>query len=93
MPRLKHGRRAGVGPSAVGDQREVHFDDFCASGFQRLARIFPEGDHGLAGMDALTGRAADTGLSLRPPVHPVDKHARHNRGACLEGTVLAASSR
>ncbi|MNE06940.1 hypothetical protein D3C80_995400 [compost metagenome] len=86
---VEHGRRARSVPFAVGDQREVHFDDFGASRFQRLARVFPEGNHGRAGMDALAGRAADAGvLAGAGQFILVDKHARHAEALALEGIRL-----
>ncbi len=86
---IEHSRRAGSVPFAVGDQREVHFDDDGASGFQRLTGLFPQGDHGRAGMDALTGRAADAGVVAGAGQFIlVDKHARHAEAFALEGIGL-----
>ncbi len=88
---IEHGRRTGSVPFAVGDQREVHFDNFCASGFQRLARLLPQRNHGLAGMDALTGRAADAGVFAGAGQFIlVDKHARHAEALALEGIGLGS---
>ncbi len=86
---VEHGRCAGSVPFAVGDQREVHLDDLGARGFQRLARLFPQGNHRLAGVDALTGRAADAGvLAGAGQFILVDKHARHAEALALEGLGL-----
>ncbi len=88
---VEHGRRAGSVPFAVGDQREVHFDHLGAGSFQRLTGLLPERDHGFAGMDALTGRAADTGVFAGAGQFIfVDKHARHAEALALEGIGLGS---
>jgi hypothetical protein len=85
---VEHGRRAGTVAFAVGHQREVHFDDFGAGGFQ-----------GLRGPAHRS--ITDARVWMRCPVGPpmpgfagagfrvgVDVHARHAEALAGQGRGL-----
>lgn len=90
----KHGRRTGAIAFAVGDQREVNFEDFGSSRFQGLARVLPEADHRRSGVDALPGRATDSwrgaGTGIRVGV---DEHAGHAEAFAGEGLGVGGQRR